>query len=290
MLVYPSGNAAQAVTTARVKMLGYAREGKMRSKLREAILAGFNPASLDEVLRDNDMLASNVAIGPDFAARVNSLIDVARQEGWLVELCGVLAAARAGNEPVSSAILAVQRWLIDHRETHENDLQFQEDAGLLSKANAAQRRSFWFFNLPLRWLILAALILAIGVLGKAIHSHVTGMQVATGEYDCTANGTALKNCSVSNVSGETKLSFDGANSTPNSLVDSYSGTVVVVGNELSITLFNRFNPNPARSGESQQGPKSSLRLSKSGTGFLGTWSFEGGASYSFSLSKRERRK
>ena len=66
------------------EMLGYAREGKTRSKLREAILAGFNPASLDEVLRDNDMLAPNVAIGPDFATRVNSLIDVARREGWLI--------------------------------------------------------------------------------------------------------------------------------------------------------------------------------------------------------------
>ncbi len=72
----------------------------MRAKLREAILAGFNPAALDEILRDNDMFRHNVASGPDFITRVNSLIDVARQEGWLIELCGVLAAERAGNEPV----------------------------------------------------------------------------------------------------------------------------------------------------------------------------------------------
>ena len=56
---------------------------------------------------------------------MNSLIDVARQEGSLIELCGVLAAERAGNEPVSSAILAVRRWLIDGRVTHDIDLQFQ---------------------------------------------------------------------------------------------------------------------------------------------------------------------
>ena len=102
-------------------MLGYAREGKTRSKLREAILAGFDPASLDEVLRDNDMLASNVAIGPDFATRVNSLIDVARQEGWLIELCGVLAEARPDNQRVNSAIVAAQKWLIDHRGSDEVD-------------------------------------------------------------------------------------------------------------------------------------------------------------------------
>ena len=108
-------------------MLGYAREGKMRSKLREAILAGFNPASLDEVLRDNDMLASNVAIGPDFATRVNSLIDLARQEGWLTELCGVLAEARADNQRVNSAIVAVQKWLIDQHESDEVDYKFQPD-------------------------------------------------------------------------------------------------------------------------------------------------------------------
>ena len=97
----------------------------MRSKLREAILAGFAPASLDVVLSDNDMLRANVAFGPDFATRVNSLIDVARQEGWLIELCNVLAAARSQNEPVNSAIVGVQKWLIDQQDTTEVDLQFQ---------------------------------------------------------------------------------------------------------------------------------------------------------------------
>jgi uncharacterized membrane protein YhaH (DUF805 family) len=121
-----------------VDMLSSARDGKMRAKLRAAILAGFNPAALDEILRDNDMFRHNVASGPDFVTRVNSLIDVSRQEGWLVELCGILAAARSGNQPVSSAILEVQRWLIAQRDTHAIDLQFQEDTGLLSKSNAAQ--------------------------------------------------------------------------------------------------------------------------------------------------------
>ena len=83
----------------------------MRAKLRAAIFDGFDPASLDQVLGDNDRLQPNIAIGPDFGTRVNSLIDVARQEGWLIELCGVLAAARAGNEAVRSKIVAVQKWL-----------------------------------------------------------------------------------------------------------------------------------------------------------------------------------
>ena len=101
----------------------------MRAKLRAAILAGFNPASLDEVLKDNDLLRPNIALGPDFAARVNSLIDVAREEGWLIELCRVLAAARTGNESVSSAIVAVQKWLTEHRDSVEIDSQFQPAPG-----------------------------------------------------------------------------------------------------------------------------------------------------------------
>ena len=90
---------------------GYRLVGKMRAKLREAILAGFDKAALDEIFRDNDMFSHNVAIGPDFSTCVNSLIDVAHQEGWLIELCSVLAAARSGNAPVSSAILAVRQSL-----------------------------------------------------------------------------------------------------------------------------------------------------------------------------------
>jgi uncharacterized membrane protein YhaH (DUF805 family) len=115
-----------------------ALDGKTRSKLREAILAGFNPVGLDEVLRDNDMFRHNIAIGPDFETRVNSLIDVARQEGWLLELCGVLAAARAGNQPVSSAILAVQKWLSDQRQTPVVDPRFREHAEPASQPNAVR--------------------------------------------------------------------------------------------------------------------------------------------------------
>ena len=122
-------------------MWKYALDGKMRSKLREAILAGFSPVALDEILRDNDMFRHNFASGPDFVTRVSSLIDVAHQEGWLVELCGVLAAARAGNQDVSSAIIAIQKSLIDKRETRDIDLQFQSHAGLLSNTNAARSRN-----------------------------------------------------------------------------------------------------------------------------------------------------
>ena len=96
-------------------MPGHAREGKMRSKLREAILVGFSPTALDQTLRDNDMLRHNVATGPDYGTRVDSLVDVARQEGWLIDLCGVLAAARSGNPAVSSAIVDVQKWFIEQR-------------------------------------------------------------------------------------------------------------------------------------------------------------------------------
>ncbi len=100
-----------------------AREGRMRAKLREAIVAGFNAASLDEVLRDHDMLRPNIALGPDLATRVNSLIDVARREGWLADLCGVLAAARERNVPVHAAIVAVQKWLMEHASEVEREFQ-----------------------------------------------------------------------------------------------------------------------------------------------------------------------
>ena len=109
---YAEGNAARF---SGVGLLGATREGSARAKLRKAILTGFNPASLDETLRDNEMLGPNIALGPDFKTRVNSLIDTAREEGWVIELCDVLAAARAGNEPVASAIRDVQKWLVDER-------------------------------------------------------------------------------------------------------------------------------------------------------------------------------
>lgn len=110
-------------------MPGYRREGKMRAKLRAAIFDGFNPASLDQILSDNDRLQPNIAIGPDFGTRVNSLIDVARREGWLIELCGMLSTARAGNEAISSKIVAVQKWLIEH-PPKEIDYEFQDPATL----------------------------------------------------------------------------------------------------------------------------------------------------------------
>ena len=97
----------------------YASEGKVRAKLREAILAGFDSAALDQVLRDNDMVRHNVVTGRDFATHVNSLIEVSRQEGWLIELCRVLAAERIGNKAVSSAILTAQKWLIEQNDTNE---------------------------------------------------------------------------------------------------------------------------------------------------------------------------
>ena len=118
-------------------MHGRAQEGKMRSKLREAILVGFDPAALDETLRDNGLFRHNIAMGPAFATRVNSLIDVARQEGRLIDLCGVLAAASSGNEPVNAAILSVQQWLIEHRGTNEIDFQFQQDPSIAGAASDA---------------------------------------------------------------------------------------------------------------------------------------------------------
>ena len=128
MIVFglPSGKSGNVQHRLQVtKMPRPARVGKVRSDLREAILAGFDTVSLDQVLSDNDMLRANVAIGPDFASRVNSLIDVARQEGWLIDLCGVLADARVGNERVNSSIAAVQKWLMDQRDNNEVDVQFQ---------------------------------------------------------------------------------------------------------------------------------------------------------------------
>lgn len=117
-------------------MPGGSLDGRTRSKLREAILAGFNPVALDETLRDNDMFRHNIATGPDFLTRVNSLIDVAHQEGWLAELCDALAAARARNQEVSSAIRAVRESLIEKRETPSADMQFQSHASFLSNVSA----------------------------------------------------------------------------------------------------------------------------------------------------------
>ena len=86
--------------------------GGARSKLRAAILAGFDHDSLDQFLGDNNMLSPDIGTG-SLRKRVDSLIEVARQQGWLIELCDALATARSRNVPVSSAILAVRQSLMD---------------------------------------------------------------------------------------------------------------------------------------------------------------------------------
>jgi hypothetical protein len=103
----------------------YTLDGKERSRLREAILAGFDPDSLNSILRDNNRLQHNIALGPDFITRVNSLIDIADQEGWLDDLCTVLAAERTGNELVSSAIEAVRTWIIEHQQVDNDPLMLK---------------------------------------------------------------------------------------------------------------------------------------------------------------------
>jgi hypothetical protein len=63
-----------------------------RSKLRNAILSGFNPASLGETLKDNDMLRPHIAHGPDFNSQEQP--DRCRARGRLVNrACSVLAAS-----------------------------------------------------------------------------------------------------------------------------------------------------------------------------------------------------
>jgi hypothetical protein len=100
------------------------------------------------------MLRPNVALGPDFTTRVHSLIDVAHEEGWLIELCGALADARAGNQRVNSAIVAVRKWLIDQRDSNEVDFQFQPDV--------PPKQSVGFRYLPLLS-IMIAMVALIGV-------------------------------------------------------------------------------------------------------------------------------
>ena len=58
-----------------------------RSNLRAAILAGFDHESLDQVLRDKEMPSHDVVDTGSLARRVDSLIEVARQQGWLIKLC-----------------------------------------------------------------------------------------------------------------------------------------------------------------------------------------------------------
>jgi Effector-associated domain 1 len=91
-----------------------------RSNLRAAILAGFDHESLDQVLRDKEMPSHDVVDTGSFARRVDSLIEVARQQGWLIKLCDALAEARSRNADVASPILAVRRQLADQETQAEN--------------------------------------------------------------------------------------------------------------------------------------------------------------------------
>ena len=97
---------------AAVLVAGDTMPAGARSKLRAAILAGFDHDFLDQFLGDNNMLSPDIGTG-SLRKRVDSLIEVARQQGWVIELCDALAAARSRNVPVSSAILAVRQSLMD---------------------------------------------------------------------------------------------------------------------------------------------------------------------------------
>jgi hypothetical protein len=55
---------------------GFTMPPGSRPKLRAAILAGFDLESLDQVLRDNEMLSPDIEIG-SLSKRVDSLIEVA---------------------------------------------------------------------------------------------------------------------------------------------------------------------------------------------------------------------
>ena len=205
-------------------MLGYAREGKMRSKLRQAILAGFNPASLDEVLRDNDMLASNVAIGPDFATRVNSLIDVARREGWLIELCGVLAEARPDNQRVNSAIVAAQKWLIDHRGSDEVDHEFQPDV---------TRQQ----NVGVRYLALVSImIVAVMLIGVAVWVFVDKKEQT---QQSSISTTGDQSPVVTGTKGNVQIDMSRSPS------QTATGGGVVIGRDAIGTTITTVPPNPA---------------------------------------------
>ena len=205
------------------EMLGYAREGKTRSKLREAILAGFDPASLDEVLRDNDMLASNVAIGPDFATRVNSLIDVARREGWLIELCGVLAEARPDNQRVNSAIVAAQKWLIDHRGSDEVDHEFQP---------VVTRQQ----NVGVRYLALVSIMIAaVMLIGVAVWLFV-GNKEQTQQSGISTTGD--RSPVVTGTKGNVQIDMSGSPS------QTATGGGVVIGRDAIGTTITTVPPNP----------------------------------------------
>ena len=204
-------------------MLKRTREGKMRARLCEAILAGFNPVSLDLVLRENDMLRPNVALGPDFTTRVHSLIDVAHEEGWLIELCGVLAEARPDNQRVNSAIVAAQKWLIDHRGSDEVDHEFQP---------VVTRQQ----NVGVRYLALVSIMIAavilIGVaawlfVDKKEQTQQSGIST-TGDQSPVVTGTK----------GNVQIDMSGSPSLK------ATGGGVVIGRDAIGTTITTVPPNP----------------------------------------------
>jgi hypothetical protein len=159
-------------------MRNYTLEGKIRSRLREAVLAGFSPPALDEVLRDNDMFRPNIASGPNFTARVTSLIEVAYEEGWLIELCRVLAAERAGNDAVNAAIKSVQKDLIEQgaQPTPTTDSgSANNDLNVVDQSNGQ-------WNLPklaqnnTKFYLISGLIVA--AIGAAVYLTVPTIQTA----------------------------------------------------------------------------------------------------------------
>ena len=218
----------EADTRCGVQMSHSARKGKMRSKLREAILAGFNPATLDEVLADNDMLRPNIAIGPDFATRVNSLIDVARQEGWLIELCGALAEARPDNQRVNSAIVAVQKWLMGQRNSDEVDSQFPPD---VPPKQLAIDFSVGIGSLPLRLIMIAAVTL----IGVAVWVFVDKKEQT---QQSTISTTGDQSPVVTGTKGNVQIDMSKSPSL------TATGGGVVIGRDAIGTTITTVPPNP----------------------------------------------
>ena len=89
-------------------MPGYELDGRQRADYAKRYRAPSTRDTLDEVLRDNNLVNHDVSEDPAFNNRISSLIDVFFREGRLIELCGALAAACVNNEPIHAAIVAVQ--------------------------------------------------------------------------------------------------------------------------------------------------------------------------------------
>ena len=147
---------------------------------------------------------------------------------------------------------------------------------------------FWLFNLPLRWLILATLVLvAVAAARDVFDRFVPRIRIETGEFECAANNVRLKNCSVSKIGEQLILSFDGPDAEAGRINDRYTGALVADGKDLVVRLANHFNPNPTRPEEGQQGPASELRLRSDSSGYAGQWVFGDRTAYRFSMSKKE---